>query len=155
MLLLCVTGQVGMAVPRSLRRSQRPRTRRRWAAEPVSRGRGGDCAGPESGRARLCYGPAGGRLRRHAGGRRRRVKVLLSPEEEAWVVPTAAAEGPPVQRFLVESALPKGRPSLVARRALNGEFLAVCRKERPIGRVHEPEPARALRQPRTGCPYGR
>ena len=55
------------------------------------------------------------------------VKVLLSPEEEAWVVPKAAAEGLSVQRFLVESALPEGRPSLLARRALYREFLAARR----------------------------
>ena len=69
----------------------------------------------------------GGRLRRRAGGRRRIVKVLLSPEEEAWVVPKAAAEGLSVQRFLVESALPGGRPSLLARRALYREFFAARR----------------------------
>ncbi len=43
------------------------------------------------------------------------------------VVPRAAAEGLSVQRFLVESALPEGRPSLLARRALCREFLAVAR----------------------------
>ena len=32
-----------------------------------------------------------------------------------------------MQRFLVESALPEGRPSLLARRALCREFLAVAR----------------------------
>jgi Bacterial mobilisation protein (MobC) len=69
----------------------------------------------------------GGRLRRRAGGRRRIVKVMLSPEEEAWVVPKAAAEGLSVQRFLVESALPEGRPSLLARRALYREFFAARR----------------------------
>ena len=53
--------------------------------------------------------------------------VRLSPDEEAWIVPKAAAEGLSVQRFLVESALPEGRPSLLARRALCGEFLAVAR----------------------------
>ena len=53
--------------------------------------------------------------------------VRLSPEEEAWIVPRAAAEGLSVQRFLVESALPEGRPSLLARRALCREFLAVAR----------------------------
>ena len=61
------------------------------------------------------------------GGRRRIVKVLLSPEEEAWVVPKAAAEGLSVQRFLVESAMPEGRPSLLARRALYREFFAARR----------------------------
>ena len=55
------------------------------------------------------------------------VGVRLSPEEEAWIVPRAAAEGLSVQRFLVESALPEGRPSLLARRALCREFLAVAR----------------------------
>ncbi len=55
------------------------------------------------------------------------MKVLLSPEEEAWVVPKAAAEGLSVQRFLVESALPEGRPSLLARRALYREFFAARR----------------------------
>ena len=55
------------------------------------------------------------------------MKVLLSPEEEAWVVPKAAAEGLSVQRFLVESALPGGRPSLLARRALYREFFAARR----------------------------
>ncbi len=69
----------------------------------------------------------GGRLRRRTGGRRRIVKVLLSPEEEAWVVPKAAAEGLSVQRFLVESALPGGRPSLLARRTLYREFFAARR----------------------------
>jgi hypothetical protein len=69
----------------------------------------------------------GGRLRRRAGGRQRVVGVRLSPEEEAWIVPRAAAEGLSVQRFLVESALPEGRPSLLARRALCREFLAVAR----------------------------
>jgi hypothetical protein len=47
----------------------------------------------------------GGRLLRRAGGCRRIVKVLLSPEEETWVVPKAAARGLSVQPFLVESAL--------------------------------------------------
>ena len=69
----------------------------------------------------------GGRMRRRAGGRKRVVKVLLAPEEEAWVVPKAAAEGVSVQRLLVESAMPEGRPSLLARRALYREFLAVAR----------------------------
>jgi hypothetical protein len=53
--------------------------------------------------------------------------VLLSPEEEAWVVPKAAEEGLSVQRFLVESAMPEGRPSLLARRALYREFFAARR----------------------------
>jgi Bacterial mobilisation protein (MobC) len=66
-------------------------------------------------------------LRRRTGGRRRIVKVLLSPEEEAWVVPKSAAEGLSVQRFLVESALSEGRPSLLARRALYREFFAARR----------------------------
>ncbi len=69
----------------------------------------------------------GGRMRRLPGGRRRVVFVRLSPDEEAWIVPKAAAEGLSVQRFLVESALPGGRPSLLARRALCREFLAVAR----------------------------
>ena len=69
----------------------------------------------------------GGRLRRRPGGRQRVVGVRLSPEEEAWIVPRAAAEGLSVQRFLVESAMPEGRPSLLARRALCREFLAVAR----------------------------
>ena len=69
----------------------------------------------------------GGRMRRRNGGRKRVVKVLLAPEEEAWVVPKAAAEGVSVQRLLVESAMPEGRPSLLARRALHREFLAVAR----------------------------
>ena len=69
----------------------------------------------------------GGRMRRRTGGRKRVVKVLLAPEEEAWVVPKAAAEGVSVQRLLVESAMPEGRPSLLARRALYREFLAVAR----------------------------
>ena len=69
----------------------------------------------------------GGRLRRRPGGRQRVVGVRLSPEEEAWIVPRAAAEGLSVQRFLVESALPEGRPSLLVRRALCREFLAVAR----------------------------
>ena len=42
-------------------------------------------------------------------------------------MPRAAAEGLSVQRFLVESALPEGRPSLLVRRALCREFLAVAR----------------------------
>jgi hypothetical protein len=69
----------------------------------------------------------GGRMRRLAGGRKRVVFVRLSPEEEAWIVPKAAAEGLSVQRFLVESALPGGRPSLLARRALYREFFAARR----------------------------
>ncbi len=69
----------------------------------------------------------GGRLRRRPGGRQRVVGVRLSSEEEAWIVPRAAAEGLSLQRFLVESALPEGRPSLLARRALCREFLAVAR----------------------------
>jgi hypothetical protein len=58
------------------------------------------------------------------GGRKRVVFVRLSPEEEAWIVSKAAAEGHSVQRFLVESAMPEGRPSLLARRALYREFFA-------------------------------
>jgi hypothetical protein len=69
----------------------------------------------------------GGRLRRRPGGRQRVVGVRLSPEEEAWIVPRAAAEGLSVQRFLVESTLPEGRPSLLFRRTLCREFLAVAR----------------------------
>jgi hypothetical protein len=69
----------------------------------------------------------GGRMRRLPGGRRRVVFVRLSPEEEGWIVPRAAAEGLSVQRFLVESALPEGRPSLLARRALYREFFAARR----------------------------
>ena len=69
----------------------------------------------------------GGRMRRRTGGRKRVVKVLLAPEEEAWVVPKAAAEGVSVQRLLVESTMPEGRPNLLARRALYREFLAVAR----------------------------
>ena len=103
--------------------------------EPPERGRGAPFRGDEegtvparrAGERGFATARPGGRLRRHAGGRRRRVKVLLSPEEEAWVVPKAAAEGLSVQRFLVESALPEGRPSLLARRALYGEFLAARR----------------------------
>ena len=59
--------------------------------------------GPSLGTA----GP-GGRMRRLPGGRRRVVFVRLSPDEEAWIVPKAAAEGLSVQRFLVESAIPRG-----------------------------------------------
>ena len=66
-------------------------------------------------------------MRRLAGGRKRVVFVRLSPDEEAWIVPKAAAEGLSVQRFLVESALPGGRPSLLARRALYREFFAARR----------------------------
>jgi Bacterial mobilisation protein (MobC) len=66
-------------------------------------------------------------MRRLPGGRRRVVFVRLSPDEEAWIVPKAAAEGLSVQRFLVESALPGGRPSLLARRALYREFFAARR----------------------------
>src|SRR5271170_2925549 len=62
--------------------------------------------GPSLGTA----GP-GGRMRRLPGGRRRVVFVRLSPDEEAWIVPKAAAQGLSVQRFLVESAMPEGRPS--------------------------------------------
>ena len=42
-------------------------------------------------------------------------------------MPRAAAEGLSVQRFLVQSALPEARPSLLFRRALCREFLAVAR----------------------------
>jgi hypothetical protein len=66
-------------------------------------------------------------MRRLPGGRRRVVFVRLSPDEEAWIVPKAAAEGLSVQRFLVESALPGGRLSLLARRALYREFFAARR----------------------------
>ena len=84
--------------------------------------------GPASGQAgATATARPGGRLRRRPGGRQRVVGVRLSPEEEAWIVPRAAAEGLSVQRFLVESALPEGRPSLLARRALCREFLAVAR----------------------------
>ena len=69
----------------------------------------------------------GGRMRRRPGGRQRLVGVRLSPEEEAWIVPKAAAEGVSVQRLLVESTMPEGRPNLLARRALYREFLAVAR----------------------------
>ena len=49
------------------------------------------------------------------------------PRKRLGSCPRAAAEGLSVQRFLVESALPEGRPSLLARRALCREFLAVAR----------------------------
>ena len=49
------------------------------------------------------------------------------PRKRPGSCPEAAAEGLSVQRFLVESALPEGRPSLLARRALCREFLAVAR----------------------------
>ena len=128
MLLLCVTGRVGMAVPRSLRRSQRPRTRRRGAGEPrFAETRRGLCRlGEQASEALLRPGRGDGCAATLVGAGAV-VKVLLSPEEEAWVVPKAAAEGLSVQRFLVESALPEGRPSLLARRALYGEFLAARR----------------------------
>jgi Mobilization protein NikA len=82
---------------------------------------------PAGGATGLRTAGPGGRMRRLPGGRRRVVFVRLSPDEEAWIVPKAAAEGLSVQRFLVESALPEGRPSLLARRALCREFLAVAR----------------------------
>ena len=101
------------------------RGRVRPAGEP-----GGEegCDGPVLAKAgAIPTARPGGRLRRRPGGRQRVVGVRLSPEEEAWIVPRAAAEGLSVQRFLVESALPEGRPSLLARRALCREFLAVAR----------------------------
>lgn len=69
----------------------------------------------------------GGRLRRVAGGRRRVVKVMLSPHEEEWLVPKAAAMGVSVQRLLVESAMSGGPPSVLVRRTLYQEFLAARR----------------------------
>ena len=93
--------------------AERPRTARRRARAEGERA--------------LSTARPGGRLRRRPGGRRRLVGVRLSPEEEAWIVPRAAAEGVSVQRLLVESAMPEGRPSLLARRALYREFLAVAR----------------------------
>ena len=92
----------------------------------------------------------GGRLRRRPGGRQRVVGVRLSPEEEAWIVPRAAAEGLSVQRFLVESALPEGRPSLLARRALCREFLAGG--ERPSRGLCELEPAHSPGPCEARCP---
>ncbi len=89
--------------------------------------------GPPPGEAAAGGGPSlgtagpGGRMRRLPGGRRRVVFVRLSPDEEAWIVPKAAAEGLSVQRLLVESAMPEGRPSLLARRALYREFFAARR----------------------------
>ena len=82
---------------------------------------------PAGGRPGLGTAGPGGRMRRLPGGRRRVVFVRLSPDEEAWIVPKAAAEGLSVQRFLVESAMPEGRPSLLARRALYREFFAARR----------------------------
>ena len=49
-------------------------------------------------------------MRRLLGGRSHVVKVLLSPDEEARLVPKPATEGLSVQRFLVESAMPEERP---------------------------------------------
>ena len=69
----------------------------------------------------------GGRQRRVAGGRRRVVKVMLSPEEEQWLVPKAAAMGVSVQRLLVESAMSGGPASVLVRRTLYQEFLAARR----------------------------
>lgn len=69
----------------------------------------------------------GGRLRRVSGGRRRVVKVLLSEEEEAWLVPRAAGMGLSVQRLLVESAMGGGPGSVLVRRTLFEEFLAARR----------------------------
>ena len=54
------------------------------------------------------------------------MKVLLPPEEEAWVVPKAAAEGLSVQRFLVESGARRIAFTL-AGRALYREFFAARR----------------------------
>ena len=82
---------------------------------------------PAGGATGLGTAGPGGRMRRLPGGRRTVVFVRLSPDEEAWIVPKAAAAGLSVQRFLIESALPEGRPSLLARRALCREFLAVAR----------------------------
>jgi hypothetical protein len=97
----------------------------RPAGEP---GGEGECDEPVLGKAgATATARPGGRLRRRPGGRQRVIGVRLSPEEEAWILPRAAAEGLSVQRFLVESALPEGRPSLLARRALCREFLAVAR----------------------------
>ncbi len=101
--------------------------------EDVAGGAGEERAEPPRGERQarpdsaLTTARPGGRMRRRTGGRKRVVKVLLAPEEEAWVVPKAAAEGVSVQRLLVESAMPEGRPSLLARRALYREFLAVAR----------------------------
>jgi hypothetical protein len=82
---------------------------------------------PTGGGPSLGTAAPGGRMRRLPGGRRRVVFVRLSPDEEAWIVPKAAAEGLSVQRFLVESAMPEGRPSLLTRRALYREFFAARR----------------------------
>ncbi len=60
----------------------------------------------------------GGRLRRVSGGRKRTVFLRLSEDEEALLVPKAAALGVSVQRLLVESALAGGPASVVERRAL-------------------------------------
>ena len=131
--------------------AQRLGRRRRGVAEaPLRRD---EEKAPGQGERGFATARPGGRLRRRAGGRRRIVKVLLSPEEEAWVVPKAAAEGLSVQRFLVESAMPEGRPSLLARRASLPRVLR--RQEGPSRGVHEPEPARAPRQPTAGGPHGR
>ena len=46
------------------------------------------------------------------------VKVRLSAEEEAWLVPKAAAMGVSVQRLLVESTMAGGQASVVQRRAV-------------------------------------
>ena len=111
--------------------------------------REGETMAPGPGRGERGFATAqqGGRLRRRAGGRRRIVKVLLSPEEEAWIVPKAAAEGLSVQRFLVESAHARGpafapRPSAVPR--------VLRRQEGPARGLHEPEPARAPRRTNGG-----
>ena len=101
---------------------------KRIAAGP-SFGPGGAPPGeaPAGGGPSLGTAGPGGRMRRLPGGRRRVVFIRLSPDEEAWIVPKAAAEGLSVQRFLVESAMPEGRPSLLARRALYREFFAARR----------------------------
>lgn len=54
-------------------------------------------------------------------------KVLLSPEEEGWLVPRAAAMGLSVQRLLIESAMAEGSASVLVRRTLYQEFLAARR----------------------------
>ena len=74
---------------------------------------------------RIAAGPSFGPDAPAAG--RRVVFVRLSSDEEAWIVSKAAPEGLSVQRFLVESAMPEGRPSLLARRALYCEFFAARR----------------------------
>lgn len=95
-----------------------------WAGVAPLGVRGVDVAGQRQAR----------RLRRHPGGRRNVVKVLMTDAEAAAVRDRAAQVGVSVPRLLVESALAGDARTVSERHALVEEFLGARRLVAAVSR---------------------